>query len=258
MATILGLMHANFKPGSAARGLSISMPNTFSMSPAYVRRYISKHGLTPPDVDVFAMVAAKADRVGLPGARASRGRAWLGDARMQDGLSAPARLLFTSPPYLSVIKYGKYNWIRLWMLRSEPKVVDAQLVTTASLAKYLAFMSDFLAGARKAMTQNGYLCLMIGDVTAPTGNRPTQNLATSVWVKAAKPLGWRRLAMVNDHIPEQHKVSRIWGQKRRGNATKVDRILILAPPGSEHDLPPAYPELTWGPATTWANSPTRD
>ena len=26
------------------------------------------------------------------------------------------RLLFTSPPYLKVIKYGLYNWIRLWFL----------------------------------------------------------------------------------------------------------------------------------------------
>jgi site-specific DNA-methyltransferase (adenine-specific) len=103
MATILGLMHANFKPGSPARGLSISMPNTFSMSPAYVRRYIDEHGLKAPDVDVFEMVAAKANRMGLPESGASRGRAWLGDAREPDALGAPARLVFTSPPYLSVI-----------------------------------------------------------------------------------------------------------------------------------------------------------
>src|SRR5207248_421405 len=53
MATILGLLHANYEPGSPPRGLSISMPNTFSMSPGYVRQYISKHQLKPPDVDVI-------------------------------------------------------------------------------------------------------------------------------------------------------------------------------------------------------------
>lgn len=258
MATILGIMHANFKPGSPARGLSISMPNTFSMSPDYVRRYIYEHGLKAPDVDVFEMVAAKANRMGLPSSGASRGWAWLGDARTPDALGAPVRLVFTSPPYLSVIKYGKYNWIRLWMLGSEPKAVDAKLVATASLAKYISFMSDFLTGAKKAVAHDGYLCLMIGDVTETAGKKTTLNLAESVWVNAAKTAGWRRLAVVNDHLPEQHKVSRIWGQEKRGNATKVDRILILAPPDSAHELPPVNPGLTWTPATTWADSPTED
>jgi hypothetical protein len=48
LSAILGLMHANYKPGSPARGFSISMPNTFSMSPAYVRGYIAEHRLQPP------------------------------------------------------------------------------------------------------------------------------------------------------------------------------------------------------------------
>lgn len=258
MATILGLMHANFKPGSPARGLSISMPNTFSMSPAYVRRYIHDHGLKPPDVDVFEMVAAKAKRMALPDKGASRGRAWLGDARKPQPVGAPARLVFTSPPYLSVIKYGKYNWIRLWMLGREPKAVDAGLVATASLSKYISFMSDFLAGASMAVAQDGYLCLMIGDVTETAGKKTTLNLAEAVWVNAAKPNGWRCLAVVNDHLPEQHKVSRIWGKERRGNATKVDRILILAPPDSAHELPPANTDLAWTPATTWAQQPDQE
>jgi len=258
MATILGLMHANYKPGSPARGLSISMPNTFSMAPAYVRRYISEHGLEAPDVDVFEMVAAKANRMCLPGEGASRGRAWLGDARTLDALGAPAQLVFTSPPYLSVIKYGKYNWIRLWMLGREPKAVDAELVATASLTRYITFMSDFLSGAKAAVAHDGFMCLMIGDVTKRNGITTTLNLSESVWVNAAKPNGWRRLAVVDDHLPEQHKVSRIWGHEKRGNATKVDRILILAPPDSTHELPSTNRDLNWTPAITWADSPTEE
>lgn len=253
MATILGLMHANFKPGSRPRGLSISMPNTFSMSPGYVRRYIDEHRLQAPDVDVFEMVAAKVARMGVPGAMASRGKAWLGDARNPEALPAPARLVFTSPPYLSVIKYGKYNWIRLWMLGHEPKKVDESLVATGSLGKYIHFMSEVLSGATKAVARDGYLCLMIGDVTDKADKETALNLAESVWEKSAKQAGWRRLGIVNDHLPEQHKVSRIWGKGKRGNATKVDRILILAPPGSTHELPPRNPGLLWPPAGTWAN-----
>ena len=257
MATILGLMHANFKPGSPARGLSISMPNTFSMSPAYVRRYIHENGLQAPDVDTFAMVAAKANRMGVPGLLASRGRAWLGDARAPDALGRRARLVFTSPPYLGVIKYGKYNWIRLWMLGHEPRAVDERLVATESLSKYIAFISEVLSAAKRVMAWNGYLCLMIGDVADKSDKRMTLNLAESVWVNAAKPAGWRRLGVVNDQLPEQHKVSRIWGHRKRGNATKVDRILILAPPGTTHKLPPPNRGLLWTPASTWADRPSR-
>jgi hypothetical protein len=253
MATILGLMHANYKPGSPPRGLSISMPNTFSMSPGYVRRYIDEHVLKPPDVDVFKMVAAKAARMGVPDPVASRGRAWLGDARTPETLGTPARLVFTSPPYLSVIKYGKYNWIRLWMLGHEPRKVDDGLVATASLGKYVQFMSEVLAGATKAVAADGYLCLMIGDVTDKANKDATLNLAEMVWKNAAKKAGWRRLGVVNDHLPEQHKVSRIWGKGKRGNATKVDRILILAPPGSAHELPPPNRGLLWTPARQWAD-----
>ncbi len=45
LALLLGVLHANYIPGSPPRGLSISMPNTFSMSAGYVRRYIQEHGL---------------------------------------------------------------------------------------------------------------------------------------------------------------------------------------------------------------------
>jgi site-specific DNA-methyltransferase (adenine-specific) len=254
MGAILGLMHANYNPASPARGLSISMPNTFSMSPNYVRRYIEQHSLAAPDVDVFDMVAAKAERMALPARTASRGRAWLADARSEAALNARARLIFTSPPYLGVIKYGKYNWIRLWMLGQEAKAVDSKLTATASLAKYLSFMSEFLAAAKNNLSPEGYLCLMIGDVSGSGDQARATNLAQAVWAKAAKPAGWRRLATVNDHLPEKHKVSRIWGKAKRGRATKVDRILILAPPGSEHRLPPALPRISWGTAISWATS----
>jgi site-specific DNA-methyltransferase (adenine-specific) len=252
MAVVLGMLHANYKPGGTARGLSISMPNTFSMSPAYVRRYIEQHRLRAPQVDVFDLTRARVARLNLPGPSASRGRAWLGDARTPRGLEQPAQLIFTSPPYLSVIKYGKYNWIRLWMLGHDPKTVDSLLTATASLSRYIEFMAEFLTASRSALTGDGYLCLMIGDVGSDKDeDRPT-NLAHAVWRKAALPAGWRKLGTVSDHLPEEHKVSRIWGKKRRGNATKVDRILMLAPPASSHELPPARNSISWSDQATWA------
>lgn len=258
MATILGMLHANYSPGGPAKGFSISMPNTFSMAPGYVRKYIAEHSLVPPDVDVLEMVERKIARMDLPEAPAVRGYAWLADARTPPGDQlGKARLIFTSPPYLNVIKYGKYNWIRLWMLGHEPKEVDAALMATASPVRYLHFMAEVLANLQRTVSPDGYVCLMIGDVRGDD-SKGVANLAETVWQFVARPSGWRRLGILNDSLPEEHKVSRIWGSKKKGRATRVDRILILAPPGSSHRLPPRPRQASWLSALEWASSSTPD
>ena len=252
MALVLGVMHANFKPGKPARGLSISMPNTFSMSPGYVRRYIEEHKLVPPDVDVFDLIDRKLDRMRLPDTAARRGSAWKQDARQPVAPTIrkrPAKLVFTSPPYLGVIKYGKYNWVRLWMLGRDPKAVDGSLVATASLSKYLAFMGTVLRQLTPAVRDDGYLCLMIGDVKERATGKVT-NLALQVWEEAAEPLGWKLRGIVADRLPTQHKVSRIWKQGR-GQATKTDRVLILSPAGCQPQRLPPLGRIRWSPAITW-------
>lgn len=258
MSTILGLLHANYEQGSPARGLSISMPNTFSMSPGYVRGYIAEHALRPPDVDVTDMIRRKADRMCIPISEARRGRAWKADARhvgdLREGL---AKLVFTSPPYLGVITYGKYNWIRLWMLGHEPRQVDAELMATASPRRYLQFIAEVLSGLREVVRSDGYVCLMIGDVRDKSSGA-ILNLAETVWQNTVATTGWRRLGVINDHLPEQHKVSRIWGHEKKGRATKVDRILILAPPGSSHSLPRRPRGLVWNTTYKWAQSTTEE
>jgi site-specific DNA-methyltransferase (adenine-specific) len=50
-AMILGIMH-----GNSEGYLSLQMPNTFSMSPNYVKNYIKEHGLIRPKRDVFVDV----------------------------------------------------------------------------------------------------------------------------------------------------------------------------------------------------------
>lgn len=250
MALLLGVMHANYTRGGPARGLSISMPNTFSMSPGYVRRYIVENNLEPPDVDVFDLLAKKVTRVRLPDARVTRGSAWQQDAREPVPLSVvqrPAKLIFTSPPYLSVIKYGKYNWVRLWMLKEEPEKVDAMLMSSGSLSKYLDFMGDVLIALGPAVRDDGYVCLMIGDVREPETGRTT-NLAQCVWEDTAEPLGWRLRGIVSDRLPTEHKVSRIW-RHGRGRATKTDRVLIL----SRRSTPlPELDPIRWTHSTGWA------
>ena len=59
----------------------------------------------------------------LSGEGFRRGHAWLQDVTSPIAYpkDAPqAKLVFTSPPYLKVIKYGKFNWVRHWLLNPTP------------------------------------------------------------------------------------------------------------------------------------------
>lgn len=238
-AMTLGMLHANHSRKGATRGFSVSMPNTFAMGPTYVEQYIGRHRLVAPECDVFAMLAARVDRLQLPSSSQTAGRAWRQDAtrRLSLGTTQP-RLVLTSPPYLQVIKYGKYNWVRLWFLGQDPKDVDASLTSTSSPSRYLQFMADVLAQLRGAIADDAFVALVIGDVRR--GDKQL-NLARAVADEVAIPEGWHCHGTVVDRLPTQHKVSRIW-KTQPGRATKVDRVLLLSP--QSRSLPPLSP-IRW-------------
>jgi site-specific DNA-methyltransferase (adenine-specific) len=218
------------------------MPNTFAMAPGYVRKYIHDHKLEAPDVDVFEMLRARAAQYDLPEKALVRGRSWLGDAAKpapEDLKAIRPKLVFTSPPYLQVIKYGKYNWVRLWFLGQEAREVDQRLMASASLARYLAFMKQVLEGIKSTLDTRGYVCLVIGDVRR---GEEQLNLAEQVWERVAKPAGWQHHGTIVDALPAGGKVSRIW-KENPGRATKTDRLLVLSPwPGISL---PSFPDIDW-------------
>jgi site-specific DNA-methyltransferase (adenine-specific) len=228
MASLLGILHANANSDGTPRGLSISMPNTFSMAPGYVARYIKEHRLVAPEVDVFDALIQRIAALGDVSADFVRGRAWRANAFKPRPGPAPerAKLVFTSPPYLQAILYGKFNWIRLWMLGHEPKSVDAKLFTSSSLPKYLHFMSGVATQVRRSLRDDGYACFVIGDVRRDDKNL---NLAQAVAASCFRGTDLRLVNVVDDKLPVQHKVSRIW-KESKGRATKTDRIIVLAGP----------------------------
>jgi DNA methylase len=241
-ALILGMLHANHSGEGATRGFSISMPNTFAMAPGYVRKYIDDHGLEAPDVDVFGMLRARAAQYELPDEPLVGGRSWLGDAAKPSPIEvkvAKPKLVFTSPPYLQVIKYGKYNWVRLWFLGQDARQVDRRLMASSSPSRYLAFMKKVLEGIKSSLDTEGYVCLVIGDVRR---GKEQLNLAEQVWEKVARPAGWQHHGTIADALPVGGKVTRIW-KENQGRATKTDRLLLLSPwPGVS--LPP-LPAIDW-------------
>lgn len=246
IATILGMLHANHGKDGATRGFSISMPNTFAMAPGYVERYIRDHGLTRPEVDVFEMLRKRIEKLDLPTEQRASGRAWLQDATATPPewlRQQPARLVVTSPPYLQVIRYGKYNWVRLWFLGEDWRRVDSQLMASASMDGYVEFMKKVCGQLNEVVTPDGYLCFVIGDVRRPTSEDEgaSINLASAVWERVAKPLGWHLHGIIADELPEGQKVSRIW-KNNSGRATKVDRLLVMS--RTQTELPPLV-KPTW-------------
>ena len=217
----------NPRAGVAKTFLSIPMPNTFSMSPAYIERYVREKGLVAPNVDAFASLRARVEHLLRLGAPAAHGRAWA--CRVQEIRTLPdpalkrhqVRLIVTSPPYLKVLKYGLYNWIRLWFLDESPERLDALLDQHRQMDDYLAFMNDTCRQLYRVLAPGGVCAIVIGDVHGVP-------LAEEVWKHLRRKRTQFQLACImEDAVGANTKVTRIWGEDKKGCATPIDRVLVL-------------------------------
>jgi site-specific DNA-methyltransferase (adenine-specific) len=232
-AAITGILH-----GKSASYLSEVMPNTFSMAPRYVRRYVERTGFSSPERDVFDGATAKVERLHREPVPSRIGVALHGDARdagqrARAALAARSlpdrtRLVIGSPPYLRVVKYGYYNWLRAWFCGWQAATIDAALDDAHHREPFLEFMADVLVGLRPALTDDAVIVLVIGDVEFDRGRRLSNGvgLAEAVWESAAEPAGYAMGGVVLDDVDAGRKMTKLWGDEA-GRATKTDRILIL-------------------------------
>jgi site-specific DNA-methyltransferase (adenine-specific) len=230
---IVGLLH-----GKTGSYLSTLMPNTFSMAPRYVREFAARTGFRAPERDAFDALSGKLDRLYRQPPPTTGGIALLGDARTAGrrartalrahGLPDRARLVVTSPPYLRVLRYGYYNWLRTWFLGFDAQAIDDELDHAHHREPYLVFLREVFADLRSALTDDAIAVVVIGDVERD-GGRPSSaglGLAERVWEEAAWPAGYRLAGMVRDEVAANRKMTRLWGDEA-GQATKTDRILVL-------------------------------
>jgi hypothetical protein len=241
LASLMGILHLNADSRGVAKGLSVSMPNTFAMAPGYVLRYVRDHGLVAPEVDVLELLAHRVERYRDHMVLPRSGMAWAQDASLSGEMETRnigAKLVFTSPPYLHVMRYGKFNWIRLWLLGETPCEVDSALFSSSSLTRYLEFMSAVLGRLADVIQEDGHVCLVVGDVS---GGGHTIRLAEHV-AEACVPGSMEVSDIIVDELPGDRKVSRIWGETK-GRATKTDRILVLSAKGS--GALPLVPSVRW-------------
>ena len=254
-AGVTGILH-----GKSASYLSELMPNTFSMAPRYVRDFAQRTAFASPERDVFNGLAKKLERLYRGGPPAAEGVALLGDARdvvpraqvalRERGRPERARLVVTSPPYLRVVKYGYYNWLRTWFLGFDARAIDAALDDAHHREPYMTFLRDVLAGLRPGLADDAVVVLVIGDVETDRGRRIRGGvgLAERAWEVAAEPEGYRLAGVALDDVAATRKMTKLWGDEA-GRATKTDRILVLGATevGRRRALAGAGNDIDW----TW-------
>ena len=235
---LAGIMHGSFRRDGTSQYLSISMPNTFSMSPTYVANYIRENGLVKLDQDVFECLRDKLARLYLDDIAGLPGRAHhLDAASLLNGRRMKARkvdLIVTSPPYLQVVNYGTANWIRLWLMGLDEvgresgagrKSLNEALDHRHTYTSYKQFLCRILQSVRRVLKPHGVAVFVIGDVADP-GKDPLP-LAAKIWQDVGSETGLQLIELIEDHLPVQNKVSRIWGETK-GQATARDCALVLA------------------------------
>jgi site-specific DNA-methyltransferase (adenine-specific) len=245
LATITGILHGNHPRNPwESRCLSVSMPNTFSMSPGYLRKFIKEKKLKKYPFDAFEKIAARIEHLYHQGVAPTRGRGIHDDALALDRHVAKGsvKLIVTSPPYLNVVRYGKFNWIRLWMLRESVQRVDDSLSDRTrthlevertdrqlglsdrlGFRKYTTFLRDALCKMAEVLTNDGVCVITIGDVE---NGEYDKRLGLDVWAAIEKDVPLKLQGVITDRLVTEHKVSRIWGE-HKGRATRVDRVLVL-------------------------------
>lgn len=219
---LLGILH-----GKGNDFLSLRCSHSYSMSPAYVRRYAAEHGLRPPLRNVSQSLVHRARSVLRDGPPPARGTARLADARDRCMPDASVDLILTSPPYFSVHRYARDNWLRLWFLGFiDYRVVQRALVQTANVARYRHHMSLALARMRAALRPRGRLLLLVGDVTLRRRDprkchvvRTAELLATD-----ARSLGFKCEGVFSDTIPQAFKVA---GYLAPHGGIATERLVIL-------------------------------
>ena len=142
-------------------------------------------------------------------------------------------LIITSPPYFNKQTYAWDNWLRLWFLGYDFKVIRKQLFQSGSVDKFLEFMSDSLKEMYRVLKNDSSCFIVIGDVTL--GNRTV--ITAELLAKLAESIGFKVSRIINDPIPRERKYFMFIPADK---GVRMDRILELAK-GTTHENQASLP-----------------
>ena len=228
----LGVLHGGERLNGTSCYASIDMPNTFSMSPDYVRRFVQTHQLNRFYRDVFSLLREKTEKLykkhsGLKqtGIVIKANAKNLSEVEMLKPFHNKVNLILTSPPYLGIVNYAKQNWIRGWFLNQDPEKVTVELDDDLNLGEWIKFSKIVVEQLKTFLKKDGIAVFIIGDVAkSKTSVIPLarefarmvreKNIFNNVWC-------------INDAILDTDKTTRIWAETK-GNATTMDRVVFLS------------------------------
>jgi hypothetical protein len=233
LGALLGVMHGSERQDGSSAYASISMPNTFSMSPTYVRKFVANNKLNRIGRDVFRILEEKMDRLSKEAwPNSGEGIVAAADAKnlsLVDQIApfkGKVKLVVTSPPYLGVVNYAKQNWIRTWLLDPMPDSHLAEsLDDNLTLTGWLDFVETVILQLREMMAPDGVLVFVVGDV-AKSG-KGYISLAREFIQRIVHDKVFSYVGCIDDHIGGEAKTTRIW-KETKGRATDIDRIIIMS------------------------------
>ncbi len=232
VGAILGVMHGGVRKDGTSGYLSISMPNTFSMSPEYVRRFVQTKEIKRVNRNVFSILKEKVERV-FSKHKSPKKEAFVTECDAKEiskseeliKYTGKVDLLLTSPPYLGIVNYAKQNWIRSWFLNSDPIEISAKLDDDLNINQWVQFSKKTLSEFKKMLQPNGVAVFVIGDVAKSKNNVIPLARDFALMVKENKL--FKNVWIFSDYIQGVDKTTRIWGETK-GKATATDRIVILS------------------------------
>lgn len=219
LAILLGIFHGKTKVDGTSSYLSVSMPNGYSMSPNYAKNYISKNNLKLIENNVFEKIIERIEKKPNFFIKNNNNKVFNKDALTSSKfIRENPKLIFTSPPYLNIVKYVSQNWIKFWLLGFEKEQTKENIVDDFhNVNSYEIFLTDFLIEMEKIMNKETILVLVIGDVK----NFYINNLMDKI------------IPTTNFYYKEEphfqvlsRKLSNQMGTKK-GNATPKDWIFVL-------------------------------
>lgn len=232
LGALLGVMHGAERQDGTSAYASISMPNTFSMAPNYVRRFVETRQLNRIGRDVFAILGEKVERLyKAEPPIGNKGIVTVCDAKQLTHnpdmveYHGKVKLVVTSPPYLGVVNYAKQNWIRNWLL--EPAEFfgrEADLDDNLTLPAWLDFIETTIEELKTFLTPDGVIVLIVGDVASAKSHI---NLARHLIQRMQHDKVFSYVGVLDDYIGHDIKTTRIW-KETKGKATATDRLIVLS------------------------------
>lgn len=226
IAFALGIMHGPSKKDGSTIYFSLTMPNTISMSPNYVKEYAIKNNLKKPNLDVFQLIINRVEsKFSELLSEKFEGSIYEHDATMEnnDIKKKSVSLIITSPPYLNIVNYKTSNWLKLWLLGYNRNQLNYEIKLSDNLKfnEYVFFIKKYLISVYDKLENNAKVCLVVGDVLG-------MPLIENVWKLIKNEVNYKFVEIYCDFNYKQNcKITNMMNQ-RKGKATIIEKVLVLS------------------------------